>query len=156
MDIYRIISTILLVGLISLQLKASELERCLDFAIAQEHRLEKEDTVKICFNKSLLKLNKNKCYSLLNKKVKSLGSTKLNEEITSFCFYEISQVSDLNSCLSETKKFNTSNNHDEAVFYCYQQFQDKTSYADCIKTANQLIFPLKKEYLTSHCKTNLN
>ena len=56
MDVFRIISVILLGGLISSQLQASELERCLDFAIAQEHRLEKEDTVKICFNKFVLKL----------------------------------------------------------------------------------------------------
>ncbi|MEQ1721668.1 MAG: hypothetical protein ABL930_00740 [Pseudobdellovibrio sp.] len=142
--------------MISLQLGAQELERCLNYATAQEHRLEKEDIIKICFDKFKTKINKSECYSYLNKKVKSLDSTKLNEEITSVCFYETSQTPDLNSCMSETKKFKSSNNHDEAVFYCYQQFQEKLSKADCLKTANQLIFPLKKEYLTNHCNNNSN
>ncbi len=155
-DVFRIISIILVGGLVSLELEAQDFEGCLNFATAQQHRLEKEDTVKTCFNRFKTKINKNECYSFLNKKVKSLDSIRLNEEITSVCFYETSKAPDLNSCMNETKKFKSSNNHDEAVFYCYQQFQEKLSKADCLKTANQLIFPLKKEYLTDHCNNNSN
>lgn len=75
----------------------------------------------------------------------------MSEEINSICFYETTPAKDMNSCLAETKKFKNATNHDEAVFYCYQQFQDKLTAKDCLKTADQLIYPLKKEYLRQHC-----
>lgn len=156
MDVSGKIISILVIGFVSISLQASEIEQCLSYAISQEHRLEKEDAVKICFEKYKSKIDKNTCYDLIKKKVRSLDSSRLNEDITSTCFYDTTAAPDINSCLSESKKFKSSNNHDEAVFFCYQQFQEKLGKNECLKAAEQLIFPLKKEYLKQHCNNNSN
>lgn len=131
------------------------LSDCLISASQQEHRLEKEDSVRFCFNKYKESTSKETCYLFFAQKVPKLASTKLNEEINSICFYETTPAKDMNSCLIETKKFKNAINHDEAVFYCYQQFQDRFKQKDCLKTAEQLIYPLKKEYLQQHCNNSL-
>ena len=155
MDVPRFIS-ILSIFFLSIAIKATELSNCIYQATYREHRLEKEDSVLFCFNKFKALISKNNCYELLVNKVHPLASTKLNEQVNAICFYETTPASDLKSCLIETKKFKISGNHDEAVFYCYQQFQDNITLKDCLKTANQLIFPLKKEYLLQHCENNSN
>ncbi|MBY0553777.1 hypothetical protein K2P97_04555 [bacterium] len=156
MDVCRIITSILFIGFVSLSLQASEIDQCLSYAVSQEHRLEKEDAVKMCFDKHKSKIDKNTCYNLIKKKVSALDSSKLNEEITSTCFYDTTAAVDINSCLTETKKFKSAYNHDDAVFFCYQQFQEKIGKNECLNAANQLIFPLKKEYLKEHCNNNSN
>lgn len=156
MDVCRIITSILVIGFVSVSLQANEVEQCLTYAVSQEHRLEKEDAVKICFDKFKSRLDKNTCYDLVKKKVRPLDSTKLTEEITSTCFYDTTSATDIHSCLSESKKFKSAYNHDDAVFFCYQQFQEKLGKSECLKAANQMIFPLKKEYLKEHCNNSSN
>lgn len=130
---------------------AGELARCLFTAGEQQHRLEKENSVRQCFNLYKTYINKETCYLFLDKNVSKLSSTKLNEDINSICFYETTAPRDLNSCLIETKKFKSSGNHDEAVFYCFQQFQEKITRKECLKAADKMIYPFKKEYLRGQC-----
>lgn len=156
MDVCRIITIILFIGLASLNSQADEIDLCLSEAVSQPHRLEKEEAVKLCFDKLKTKITKNTCYELIKKKVRRLDSSKLNEEITSLCFYETTAATDINSCITESKKFKSPYNHDDAVFFCYQQFQEKLDKNQCLKAADQMIFPLKKEYLQQHCNSNSN
>lgn len=156
MDVSRLIFSILSIYFISSTASARELSACLLSASYQEHRLEKEDSIRYCFNKYKDSINKETCYLFLAQKASQLASIRLSEEINSICFYETTPAKDMNSCLTETKKFKNSSNHDEAVFYCYQQFQDILTQKDCLKTAEQLIYPLKKEYLRQHCRNSIN
>lgn len=151
MHLRKWITFILFSCLISVTATAGELSQCLYSATYQEHRLEKENSVRACFNKYKSFITKDTCYLFLEKKVSKLSSTRLNEDINSICFYETTLPKDLNSCLLETKRFKSSSNHDEAVFFCYQQYQDRISQKDCLKTASQMIYPAKKEYLQQHC-----
>lgn len=151
MNASRLIITILSVCFISAIAAATELARCLDSAVVQNHRLEKEDLIRYCYNKHKKNVDKKTCYLNLADKVSKFSSIKLNEEINTICFYETTSAKSMDSCLSEARKFKNSTNHDEAVFYCYQEFQDLLSKKDCLKTAEQLIYPLKKQYLQQHC-----
>ncbi len=137
--------------MISSAVVAGELARCLFSASEQQHRLEKENSVRQCFNQYKTYINKETCYLFLEKKVSKLSSTKLSEDINSICFYETTPPKNLGSCLVETKKFKNSGNHDEAVFFCYQQYQNKISRKECLNAAEQMIYPFKKEYLREHC-----
>lgn len=85
-----------------------------------------------------------------------LNSSKLLEDLKSTCFYETTPSNDIGSCLKETQYFKNTLNHDEAVFYCFQQFQEKLSKNDCLKTAEQMVYPLKKEYLRQYCSDSNN
>ena len=131
---------------------AGELARCLFSASEQQHRLEKENSVRQCFNQYKTYINKETCYLFLEQKVSKLSSFKLSEDINSICFYETTPPKSLGSCLTETKKFKSSGNHDEAVFFCYQQYQNRISQKECLTAAEQLIYPFKKEYLREHCE----
>lgn len=151
MNVYRFLIAILSLLVLSAPGLATELSRCLSMTNNQEHRLQKEDTIRYCFNKYKVSISKDSCYTALTKQTPKMSSAKLIEEIKSICFYETNSSKDMNSCLSETKKFKNSANHDEAIFYCFMHFQDSLSKKDCIKTASQLIYPLKKEYLKQYC-----
>lgn len=135
---------------------ARELSRCLSSAASREHRIEKEASIRTCFNEHKTSVSKETCYLSLAQQTLKLASisTQLTEEIKSICFYETTPAKDINICLNEAKKFKTTNNHDEAVFYCHQLFQENLTKKDCLKTANQLIYPLKKEYLKQYCYRN--
>lgn len=156
MNATRLIISILSIWLISTTAIAAELSDCLISASQQEHRLEKEDSIRFCFNKYKTSITKEICYLFLEQRVSKLSLRILNEEISSICFYETTPAKDMNSCLTETKKFKNATNHDEAIFYCYQQFQDRLTQKDCLKTAEQLIYPLKKEYLRQHCNNSFH
>lgn len=151
MDVHKIFIFIGVSCLISSAVVAGELARCLFSASEQQHRLEKENSVRQCFNQYKTYINKETCYLFLEKKVSKLSSTKLSEDINSICFYETTPPKNLGSCLVETKKFKNSGNHDEAVFFCYQQYQNKISRKECLNAAEQMIYPFKKEYLREHC-----
>ena len=152
----KIIRLFILLVSCSIGADAADLSRCLSLTAYKQHRLEKEDLIRSCFNQYKLVITKETCHSLLTKKVSKLASTKLSDEINALCFYDTTPAKDMNACLKDTKKFKSTANHDEAVFYCYQQFQDKLTQNECLKTADQLIYPLKKEYLQQHCNNNSN
>ncbi len=151
MDVTRTTTFFLVFCFLGLTSSAGELAKCLTSATYEQHRLEKENAIRSCFNSYKTYINKDTCYLFLEKNVTKISSTKLSEEINSICFYETTVAKDMKSCLIETKKFKTSGNHDEAVFYCYQQFQDAMNRKECLKVAKQMIYPAKKEYLEQHC-----
>lgn len=151
MDVGRFVISFIVSCLIGSAAMAGELAQCLFSASEQPHRLEKENSVRHCFNQYKSYINKENCYLFLAQKVSKMSSIKLSEDINAICFYDTSAPKSLNSCLKETKKFKSSGNHDEAVFFCYQQFQDKISQKDCLTAAEQMIYPFKKEYLRQHC-----
>jgi hypothetical protein len=133
---------------------ASNLSSCLSLAAIKEHRIDKEEAVRGCFNLHKNTINKDICYFSLDKKVSKKSSARLIEEMSSICFYETTLPNNLDTCLAETKSFKNSINHDDALFYCYQQFQDKIDAKTCLKIANLFVFPLKKTYLKQHCNSN--
>jgi hypothetical protein len=137
-----------------IQAFSSELNDCLNLANYHQHRLEKEAGVRFCFNKHKNTLTKEACNQTVDKKVAPMDSIRLTEDMRGLCFYDTPPTPTLKGCLQDTKRFKSASNHDEAVFFCYQQFQEKLTTAECLKTAKQLIFPVKKEYLEQHCYEN--
>lgn len=155
-DVCRMFFFIFAVALFGLKAPASDLGQCLYAANFNEHRLEKENSVRLCFDKYKSLISKESCYSYLDKKVAKLSSTNLSEDIKGLCFYDTTPAKDLNACATETKKFKVAANHDEALFYCYQQFQENISQKDCLKISGQMIYPSKKNYLKEHCLNFVN
>lgn len=133
---------------------SAELSECLNLATYHKHRIEKEAAIRFCFNKFKSSQSRENCHSLVDKKVSQLGSIRLTEDMRSICFYDTPPTTSLSSCLKDSRKFRSAGNHDEGVFYCYQQFQEKLSQRDCLKTAKAMIFPAKQSYLEQHCKEN--
>lgn len=130
------------------------LNKCLAQATYREHRLEKEDSIRNCFNNHKSALKREVCYKNATKSVNLVHSTTLLNDLISTCFYETESFQNLKDCLVDTDKFKNASAHDEAVFYCYQTFQDKMTKKDCSETAEALIFPAKKNYLSRHCMEN--
>lgn len=130
---------------------AENINQCLSKAQSQSHRLDRLDEIKTCLTRYVSTLSKNECNSLVEKKSSLWGSIKLTEEARLLCFYETPNGPDIRSCLRDAKKIQDAPRHDEAVFYCYQQFQEKLSLDDCLFTARQMIYPVKMDYLKQHC-----
>lgn len=119
-----------------------------------QHRLDKEDNARQCFESNKEQLSKNSCYHYLKKVIAPLDSIRLSQDLQTLCFYEtLPAPTSIESCLQEAKRFEGANAHDEAVFYCYQQFQNQIDQKTCLKTAKLLVFPAKENYLTQHCMT---
>ena len=130
----------------------SILNTCLNKSSSYTHRLEKENTIRNCFQDLKNHISRDNCFSSLDKFKVSNG---LSEELKSICFYETTLAKNFKGCLTETKKFKGSYNHDDAIFFCVQQFQDNVTSKDCLGAANQMIFPLKKQYLVQHCNSDI-
>lgn len=134
-----------------LSAQGDTMERCLAQAEVKIHRLDKLDEVKNCLARYAATMSKSNCYSLIEKKSPDWSSIKLTEEARLLCFYETPTTKDIRSCLRYTEKLQDATRHDEAVFYCYQQFQENLSLDDCLLTARQMIYPVKTDYLKQHC-----
>ena len=133
---------------------AGDLQNCLTVANKRTHRIDREEGVRFCFTQYKQSTDNNSCVNLLEKsKLKALSSS-LKDEMRSLCFYETTPPKDIASCRKDAKKFKDSYNHDEAIFYCYEQFQEKISKKECLESAEDMIFPSKKEYLKEHCLSN--
>lgn len=156
MDVCRIIISVFSIILLSQFSAATELSRCLTLAKEHQHRLEKEDSILNCFEKNKQQITRDTCYKSLTKNVIKSVSSKINEQLHSICFYETTYAKNIDTCTQDTEKFKNTLNHDEALFYCYQQFQEKIIKKDCFKIANLLIYPLKKEYLKQYCERDGN
>lgn len=155
MSNFRLSTTILLTLLLPISLYASGLDQCLSIIKHQQDRIEKEDTIRFCFDKYKKNITRKSCYSGLVRVASKVNSTRLSEDIKSICFYETGSFKDLKDCLKETENFKNSTNHDEAVFSCFQDFQDVMTKKDCLTTANRLIYPQKKEHLNRYCNSNV-
>ena len=137
----------------SYNLMGQTLEKCLASAAYHSHRLDKENTLSYCFNKYKEQVSKKNCFSQIKKYKVLINNQRLLNQTNQVCFFEAGVFNNLKDCLNETKRFNSAVDHDDAVFYCYQSFQDSTSTKQCLDTANKMIFAAKKEYLKNHCLT---
>lgn len=152
MHVYRIFVSLIFSIFISQSLMATEFARCLVSASERSHRLEKEESLLECFNKNKMNLSREICFKSITQNLPKSASGSFNEQLLSICFYETVISKDVNSCLHDSEKFKITINHDEAIFYCYQQFQEKISKKECLKIANKLTYPLKKEYFKQYCE----
>ncbi len=132
----------------------AEIDSCLLSTRQREHRIDRQENAKFCIDKFKNSITQSACNELVDKNVVPLASTVLTDEMRGLCFYETTLTTDVGTCLKSAKKFKISANQDEAVFYCYQQFQEKIGKTECLKIADRLIFPAKRDYLKQHCIDN--
>ena len=137
----------------SLSAQATTLDTCLAVAAKNDHRLNRFDSTLDCFQKSKNVINSDSCFAAVQNLKSGQTSIELNERLRSYCFYDASQFKNVKSCLSKTAAFQLAINHDEAVFECYNQFQENLNQKQCLKISDLLKYPAKKEYLESHCLT---
>lgn len=139
--------------IISVNLNANTLEKCLASTAYHEHRLDKENAVNYCFTRYKDSTNKKTCFGLVKKFKVLINNQRLLNRSTQVCFYEAGAFSNIKECLKETKRFAYAVDHDDAVFYCYQTFQDSTNKQQCLATAKEMIYFAKRDYLKNHCLT---
>ena len=133
---------------------AASLEGCLQKSNSIEHRLERQDATRACFSLVTSGLKKETCFSILTRHKQLLNTSQLQQTGTSACFYESSAHTSIKDCLNSSTKFKGGVDHDEAVFFCYQNFQEKLSKKDCLMTAEHMVFSAKRDYLVRHCLQN--
>ncbi|MBC7742682.1 MAG: hypothetical protein H7061_10820 [Bdellovibrionaceae bacterium] len=118
------------------------------------HRLEREDTLLACFQSHKNFLGSDECFNQISKLKVAQRSGILSEKLKGICFYEASIFQNDKLCLKRADEFQNGENHDEAVFDCYKQFQDKLSQKACVEISNKLIYPAKRNHLYQHCMNN--
>ena len=135
---------------------SSELDTCVKTVLSHTklYRIDKEESIKNCFELNKNKLNQDVCFEKAKNIRGWMHSSKLQTQMTSTCFYDTQPFKNVSSCLNATKNFTLAGDHDEAVFYCYQTFQENLNQDQCITVANQMVFPAKKDYLKRHCLQN--
>ena len=134
----------------SLTAFSADLDACLTTA-GRAHRLERESSTSDCFSSMPATTSKESCYASLQKFKFLISSSRLYNQSLNSCFYDSAAHKTIGDCLRDTKRFSSASDHDEGVFFCYQQFQEKLSKNECIETAKKMIFPVKKDYLLNHC-----
>ncbi len=132
---------------------AAGLDNCLQSASKKEHRLDRIEATQACFQKNLNSMRPENCFAAAEKLKQSQKSEDLSEQMKALCFYQVSVFKTVQACLQKVSVFTVAQNHDEAIFECYTQFQDAINKTQCLKIGEQLIYPAKKEYLISHCLT---
>lgn len=80
-----------------------------------------------------------------------LKSDFLKEETLQYCFYQLSEFTNLNSCVNKAQNFKTAINHDEALFECVRQHQTSIAPESCRQIAKQMRYPEKSKYLLRQC-----
>jgi hypothetical protein len=133
---------------------ADELEKCLSSVSAMTHRIEREDAVARCFTNFTQTTGKDACFGHIEKFKSLVSSSHLNSLALNSCFYESVSYKSMRDCMQDTKLFKNANDHDEAIFFCYQTFQDRVNKEECTQAARKLVFPAKREYLLNHCLEN--
>lgn len=130
---------------------ADELEKCLSSVGSKVHRLEREDAVTQCFTSFTPMTGKDACFGHVEKFKSLVSSTRLKNLALNSCFYESTAYRSMQDCMGDTKMFKKASDHDEAIFFCYQSFQERLNKDECSNAAKKLIFPAKREYLLNHC-----
>lgn len=133
---------------------AGQFDACLNQVKKTEHRLARLESIQSCFEKSKDVISEDTCFSAIKKIQTHDKSIELGEKLNSICFYDVSRFKNVKSCLNKTSVFQIANNHDEAVFDCYRQFQATLNQKECLKVSSELKYPAKKEYLQNHCYDN--
>jgi len=117
----------------------SKIEKCL---------IDHPNQTQACMHKNVTHLTLNSCYSSLQE----IKSKHIQETIKDFCFYQVSEFPNLESCLIKSKLFFIAENHDAATLNCYLQFQENIKKPTCQKIANSLRLPDKQTFLKNHCE----
>ena len=138
---------------ISILGQAAALDSCLTTASKIDHRLNRFDATLECFQKSKNAVSSDSCFLAVQNLKPGQTSIELNERLRSHCFYEASQFKTVELCLAKAEIFQLAINHDEAVFECYNQFQENLNQKQCLKLSELLKYPAKKDYLDAHCQT---
>ena len=145
---YVLLVSLVILGSVS---QADELEKCLATVSTNTHRLEREEAVGRCFTSFTQMTGKDACFGHIEKFKSLVSSTKLSNLALNSCFYESAAYKTMQECMGDTKLFKTASDHDEAIFFCYQNFEERLNKDECTSAAKKLIFPAKREYLLSHC-----
>lgn len=133
---------------------SSTMEVCLESAKKRTHVLDQHIAIEDCFQANLDRLSAQQCFSYAKQLNKNKKFYDLSETLNTLCFYSTSTFNDVKSCIAGSRNFAIADNHDEAVFDCYKQFQNTLSQKQCIELSRQLIYPAKKDYLFQHCQSN--
>jgi hypothetical protein len=129
---------------------ARSFSQCVSSANNQ-HRFEREESLVDCFQQFKGLLGSDNCYAQI-KKLKSVQrSERLSEQLKMICFYDASIFQSAPHCLARAVEFGDADSHDEAIFECFNQFQEKLNRKSCIEMSSKLIYPSKKDYLLQHC-----
>ena len=141
----------LFVLFLSVTVSATRFDVCVMQAVRLDHRLNRLDAIQDCFQKNKSTLNMTTCFGTVEKLKLSKASLELSEQTKALCFYDVSQFSNVNSCLEKSQLFGSAINKDEGVFECYRQFQNSLSTAKCLKMSKLIKYPLKQEHLITQC-----
>jgi hypothetical protein len=104
--------------------------------------------IKTCIKSEISKITIDSCYGVINKVYSNTAKERLKE----YCFFNISNFSNLNSCLSAAGQFYSAEFHDEGIFECYIQFADRVDNRTCFELSKKMKFSNKKNYLANHCE----
>jgi len=154
MNVISSCAFILVLVLTSFQVKAASIDACLGDAQKLTRAIDQKQTAEFCFQAFAKNLPKTKCYDLVSKHNLFKKNTDLQENLNSICFYQSLEFNDLKSCMAGAARFKLADNHDEALFECYMQFQSVTSQKQCIELSSQLVLPHRKNHMLQHCQNN--
>ena len=101
----------------------------------------------ICAEKFIKPLTLTQCFSSAEK----IKSDLSKENLKQFCFYQVSEFPNLNSCLISADTMTVMINHDDAVFECIRQFQNSLSATQCLELSKKMRYPEKNDYLRRKC-----
>ena len=141
---------LLVVSLISFQGHAAPINSCLNKARKMTLAIDQKQTTEYCFQAYAKDLSKTKCFDLVD----SFKKPDLPENLNSICFYQSQDFADVKECVAGANRLKLADNHDEALFECYMQFQSKTSQKQCFEISRQLILPHRKIHMRQHCQNN--
>lgn len=133
---------------------AGPFESCLNQVKKTDHRLARVESIQSCFEKNKDLISDDACFAAIKKIQTHEKSIELSEKLNSICFYDVSRFKTVDACLQKTAIFQIANNHDEALFDCYRQFQADIQQKECLKISSMMKYPAKKEYLQNHCYEN--
>lgn len=135
---------------------SAELDTCIKTVLSKPklYRLEKEESIKSCFELNKANIDQDTCFEKAKDIKNWVHSTQLQNQMLSTCFYDTKPFKSVAKCTAAARNFPLASDHDEAIFYCYQIFQENLNQNQCVDIADKMIFPLKKDYLKRHCLQN--
>lgn len=133
---------------------ANSFQNCINKAEQKKHITDQMNETQDCFYQNKNYLNVNLCYKELEKNKVAKKSLDLTEDLKELCFYQTTEFDSASHCLKKAILFRNADDHDEAIFQCYQQFQSKLNKQQCISISKALIYPAKKDYFLQHCLNN--
>lgn len=154
MNVISYPALILTIFLAALQVNAAPIDACLADARKMTRAVDQKQAAEGCFQINAKNTTKATCYDLVSKHSLLKKNPELQENLNSICFYQSLEFNNLNSCMAGAARFKLADNHDEALFECYIQFQAQASQKQCIEIGRKLILPHRKNHMLRHCQNN--